>query len=54
MKTFCDNCNLTGFIKQPTSYKNPYNLTYIDLILSNTSNATRFSLNDINCHEKEL
>ena len=43
MKAFCDNCNLTGFIKQPTCYKNPNNLTYIDLILSNTSNATRFS-----------
>ena len=36
MKTFCDNCNLTSLIKQPTCYKNPNNPTCIDLILSNT------------------
>ena len=35
MKAFCDNYNLTSLIKQPTSYKNPSNPTYIDLILSN-------------------
>ena len=29
--------NLTSFIKHPTCYKNPNNLTCIDLILSNTS-----------------
>ena len=36
MKAFCDNCNLSSFIKQPTCYKNPNNPTRIDLILSNT------------------
>ena len=35
-KAFCDNCNLTNLIKQPTCYKNPNNPTCIDLILSNT------------------
>ena len=34
MKAFCDNYNLTSFIKQPTCYKNPNNPTCIDLILS--------------------
>ena len=36
MKAFCDNYNLTSFIKQPTCYKNPNNPTRTDLILSNT------------------
>ena len=35
-KAFCDNCNLTSLIKQPTCYKNPNNPTCIGLILSNT------------------
>ena len=32
---FCGSYNLKGLIKQPTSYKNPDNLTYIDLVLTN-------------------
>ena len=36
IKAFCDNYNLTSLIKQPTCYKNPNNLTCIDLILYNT------------------
>ena len=36
LKAFCDNCNVTSLIKQPTCYKNPYNPARIDLILSNT------------------
>ena len=38
VKAFCDNF-LTSLIKQPTCYKNPNNLTCIDLILSNTSRS---------------
>ena len=36
IKGFCDNCNLTSLIKQPTCQKNPNNPTCFDLILSNT------------------
>ena len=35
IKIFCGSYNLKGLIKQPTSYKNPDNLTYIDLVLTN-------------------
>ena len=35
-KAFCDNCNLTSLIKQPTCCKNPSNPTCIGLILSST------------------
>ena len=34
MKSFWENCGLKNLIKQSTSYKNPRNPTYIDLILS--------------------
>ena len=36
MKAFCNNFNLTTFIKQPTRHKNSNNSTCIDLILSRT------------------
>ena len=35
MKSFCENYNLKGLIKQPTCYKNPEKPTCIDLILTN-------------------
>ena len=35
IKIFCGSYNLKGLIKQPTSYKNPDNLTYIDSVLTN-------------------
>ena len=35
IKIFCENYNLKGLIKQPTCYKKPDNLTYIDLELTN-------------------
>ena len=36
MKAFCDNYNLTSFIKQSACYKNPNNPTCTELILFNT------------------
>ena len=42
-KAFCDNCNLTSLIKQPTCYKNPNNPTCIGLILSNTPRSFQIS-----------
>ena len=35
IKTFCNNFDLTNLIKEPTCFKNPENLSCIDLILSN-------------------
>ena len=35
MKSFCENCGLKNLTKQSTCYKNPSNLTCIDLILTN-------------------
>ena len=35
IKTFCNNFDLTNLIKEPTCFKNPKNLSCIDLILSN-------------------
>ena len=35
MKSFCENYNLKGLIKQPTCYKNPNKPKCIDLILTN-------------------
>ena len=35
MKRFCDNYNLRSLIKLPACYKNPDNLTCIDLLLTN-------------------
>ena len=32
---FCDTFDLTSLIKEPTCYKNPYNPSCIDLILTN-------------------
>ena len=32
MKSFCDSYNLRSLIKQPRYYKNPDNLTCIDLV----------------------
>ena len=40
MGSFCETCNLTNLIKQPTCYKNPDNPTCIDLIL--TKDLRRF------------
>ena len=37
MKFFSENYDLKSLIKQPTCYKNPNNLTCIDLILNNWS-----------------
>ena len=37
IKIFCENYNLKGLIKQPKCYKNPDNLTCIDLVLTNVS-----------------
>ena len=34
MSNFCDTFDLTSFIKEPTCYKNPDNLSCIDLILT--------------------
>ena len=35
IKIFYDNFDLTNLIKEPTCFKNPENLSCIDLILSN-------------------
>ena len=35
MISFCENYGLKDLIRQPTCYKNPSNLTCIDLILTN-------------------
>ena len=34
IKTFCNNFDLASLIKEPTCFKNPENLSCIDLILS--------------------
>ena len=35
MSSFCDTFDLNSLVKKPTCYKNPDNLSYIDLILTN-------------------
>ena len=35
MLSFCDTFDLTSLIKEPTCYKNPDNLSCIDLTLTN-------------------
>ena len=35
IKSFCDNFDLTNFIKEPTCFKNPENPSCIDLIFTN-------------------
>ena len=37
MNNFCNACKLSSLIKEPTCYKNPENLSFIDLILTNSS-----------------
>ena len=39
MKSFCESCNLTNLIKQPTCFKNPEKPSCIDLILTNRSKS---------------
>ena len=39
MKFFCENYGLKNLIKKPSSYKNPSNLTCIELILTNVSRS---------------
>ena len=35
MKKFCKTCHLHNLVKDPTCFKNPYKLPFIDLILTN-------------------
>ena len=35
MKSFCESCNLTNLVKQPTCFKNPEKPRCVDLILTN-------------------
>ena len=44
MSSFCEVCHLTYFIKQPTCFKNPSNLSCIELLLTN----------NVNCFQKFL
>ena len=41
MKFFCENYGLKYTIKQPTCYKNPSNLTCLDVMLTNVSRSFR-------------
>ena len=43
MSSFCDTFDLTSLIKEPTCYKNPDNLSYIDLILTNKPSSSQNS-----------
>ena len=39
MQNFCELYNLDNLIKQPTCYKNPNNLSSIDVMLTNSENS---------------
>ena len=39
MQFFCEIYHLTDIIKQPTCFKNPSNLSCIDLFLTNNANC---------------
>ena len=39
LKSFCDNLDLTNIIKEPTCFKNPENLSCINLILLTSPEA---------------
>ena len=39
IKSFCEPCNLTNLIKQPTCFKNPEKPSFIDLILTKRSKS---------------
>ena len=44
-KLFCENYNLKSLIRQPTCYKNPDDLTCIDLILTNVPQSFQITCN---------
>ena len=43
MSSFCDTFDLNSLVKKPTCYKNPDNLSYIDLILTNKPSSFQSS-----------
>ena len=57
-KKFCENFDVTNFIKEPTCFKNPQQLSWIDVILTkrprSSQNSCAIEIRLSDCHKMTL